>query len=68
MDQKLELNIVPRTKVSLQEALLPGQSFPGPKPCYVLMGLLDPVTAICALSLGFSALFFGGGGRFQLMV
>lgn len=58
VDQKLELNIVPRTKVS---DLSPGSLtawpvFPGPKPCYILVVPLGPVRA---LSLGFSAFFCG---------
>lgn len=69
MDQKLELNIVPRTKVSdlsLQGTLLPIQSFPGPKSCYMLMGLRSREGCLCPESRVLS-LFGGAGSRFRLM-
>ena len=49
---------VRRSVTCLQEAVLPGQSFSGPAPCYMLVLLFSPVRAICALSVGFSAFLF----------
>lgn len=62
---------VRRSVTYLQGVLLPDQSFPGPKPCYMLVRPLGPVGAPYALSLGFSAFFYRGSGmrgRFRLVI
>lgn len=43
---------VQRSVTCLQGALLPIQSFPGPRSCYMLMGPLGPGRAMYVLSLG----------------